>query len=274
MRRFSFTRVLGVLPLYLLLVALLSSCDAQGQNAQCNNAPNCNITQNQFGSSSNGQTNPTSPSDQPTQVPSPTPSPTPLPPTPTPTAVSQSTGTVLCQADWSSGMNGWTGTPDWKTLNGTLVNDGTYDSGGVPPSLLAPCDLNSIPNYRVEVKVQVQSQGSPGPGFGFYVRYRADTNSGYMVGDTAGFDEHCGDLCAVSISPASDFFHPIENIKFVPGTTMHTYTIEVKDNHIKVFIDGGFITDVIDNRSLNGGSVGFWDTYVQLTVSSFKVTSL
>jgi len=196
-----------------------------------------------------------------------------LPIQPTPTLSPPLTsGTILCQADWSSGMNGWTGTPDWKTLNGMLLNDGTNSGAQDPPTLLAPCDLNSVPNYKVEVKIQMQSQSSGHlygyPGFGFYVRYRPDSNSGYMVGDS-------GDpLSTLSIAPASDMGSFIENIDFVPGTAIRTYTIIVKDNHIEVFIDGGFVTDVTDNKSLAGGSVGFWDKGVELTISSFKVISV
>src|SRR5882724_1870046 len=189
--------------------------------------------------------------------------PTIVAPTPSPTSTS---GSVLCQADWSNGLNGWIGTPDWKTLNSVLINDGTNGGSQDPPTLLAPCDLNSVPNYRVEVKIQMQSQGYD-PGFGFYVRYRSDSNSGYMVGNTTAYGG-CSAVCSLSIAPTSDFYTPIENIKFVPGTVMRTYTIEMKDNHIKVFIDGGFVTDVTDNRSLSGGSVGFWDKDVQLAVSS------
>src|SRR4051812_23465101 len=31
----------------------------------------------------------------------------------------------LYSADWSAGLNGWAGSGAWKTLNGTLLNDGT-----------------------------------------------------------------------------------------------------------------------------------------------------
>jgi hypothetical protein len=70
------------------------------------------------------------PTAMPTQAPTPTPipptpTPTPIPPTatsvpnPTPTPVPTPTpthkpGDVLYQADWSNGMNGWAGTPDWN----------------------------------------------------------------------------------------------------------------------------------------------------------------
>ena len=204
-----------------------------------------------------------------------TPNPTPMPsPTPAPQV-----GDTPCQADWSSGIDGWSGgTQDWKTLNGILLNDGTNLGAQDPPTLLAPCNLNSFPNYKVEVKIQVQSQ-TPGhaygyPSFGLYVRYRSGSsggysnNSGYRVGDS-------GDpLSTLNIAPASDLnlYSSIQNISYSPGTAVHTYTIEVKDNHIRVFIDGGFFADVTDNASLDGGSVGFWDKAVQIAVSSFKVT--
>jgi serine/threonine protein kinase len=193
----------------------------------------------------------------------------PGPPTPTAAPLSE---TVLCQADWSQGLKGWTGTPDWKALNGMLMNDGTISGAQDPPTLRAPCDLNRTPNYQLEAKVQVQSRGFDA-GFGFYVRYTPDRKSGYMVGNTNDYGR-CNLMCTISITPATDFYAPIEKIKFVPGTTIQTYTIEVEDNHIKVFIDGGYIANVTDSRFSSGKSVGLWDKGIRLTISSFKITSL
>jgi hypothetical protein len=86
MKQVLFRRVFCVLLLYWLLVLLLSACgaEAQGQNAECIQSPNCNINQSQSGSSSNGQSSPASASSPAAAIPSPTSTPAPIPPTPTP----------------------------------------------------------------------------------------------------------------------------------------------------------------------------------------------
>ena len=45
----------------------------------------------------------------------------------TATSISNTNETLLYSADWSHGLNGWTGTSDWTVLNGMLHNDGTDD---------------------------------------------------------------------------------------------------------------------------------------------------
>src|SRR5258708_5055227 len=61
-----------------------------------------------------------------TPVPSPTPTTT---PSPTPTPLPKP-NTVLYQADWTKGMNGWHGAAGWEVYNGTLlaVNVGNTSS--------------------------------------------------------------------------------------------------------------------------------------------------
>jgi len=78
-------------------------------------------------------------------------SPTPIPPTPTP---APKPGDVLYQANWSNGLNGWAGSPDWKALNGMLLNDGTTTNEPIEPTIVAPYDLGAITNYAVEATIQ------------------------------------------------------------------------------------------------------------------------
>src|SRR5689334_10044113 len=63
---------------------------------------------------------------------------------------------VLYQADWSNGMDGWSGSGGWKTVGGMLVNDGTNDD----PSLWipAPYEPGSITDYAIEAEIQLVSE--------------------------------------------------------------------------------------------------------------------
>jgi hypothetical protein len=76
MKVFSFPKAFAILLLCLLLIGCFSACgaEAQGQTAGCVNSPNCTITQNQYGATSNGPASPTSIPAQSTSV-------TPTPPT-------------------------------------------------------------------------------------------------------------------------------------------------------------------------------------------------
>jgi hypothetical protein len=54
-------------------------------------------------------------------------------------------GRVLYTADWSTGLDGWAGSGDWKTLRGVLLNDGT--SGSRTP-ILAPARIATLTDNR------------------------------------------------------------------------------------------------------------------------------
>jgi hypothetical protein len=61
---------------------------------------------------------------------------------------------------------------------------------------------------------------------------------------------------------------------FTPGTTLHTYQVEIKETTIQLYIDGRLVLNVADRRYLTGAEIGLWCQHVQLAVTSFKVTSL
>lgn len=65
-----------------------------------------------------------------------------------------------------------------------------------------------------------------------------------------------------------------KSASFDPGTSVHLYRVEAKDNTIKLFIDGNLILTMTDNRYLTGSEVGLWSNDVQFQVSSFKVMAM
>jgi hypothetical protein len=96
----------------------------------------------------------------PTATPQPTYTPTPQP-TNTPCA---QPGQLLYQADWSGGFDGWMAAPDWKTVSGQLVDDGTnWDNtqfAHAPRIDHTACAAN----YAVEAEIQAVRAGN-GCGF-------------------------------------------------------------------------------------------------------------
>jgi hypothetical protein len=83
-------------------------------------------------------------------------------------------------ADWSSGLNGWTASQDWKTVSGQLVNDGTNtDATHVAQ---APRITPYTANYAVEAEIQAvrADNGCWGAAFGLSVR--GESGGDYRVG--------------------------------------------------------------------------------------------
>src|SRR5579871_5253182 len=192
--------------------------------------------------------------------------------TPNPSTNQTATPTprMVYQADWSSGLNGWVGSADWKARNGQLTNDGTQNIHNLSmPTIQVPFDLSTIPDYLIEARMQV-TQTAHAAGFGLFVRY--DNNGhGYIVG--AGSPQE-GPTSVFEITQADNWHTPLQEIAFTPGNQWHTYRIEVQGNHITVFIDGGFVMDVTDATYPTGAFVGLWDSNTQLAISSFVIESV
>ncbi len=205
------------------------------------------------GSGSNATSQPAAtqpPTSSPTQVPTPTPTPRPGP------------GTVLCQAN--SNWSGWNGTKDWKVSNGMLLDDGTSNTPG--GSITAPCQL-TVPDYAVEVTMQVVNfQSCCTDNVGMILR--GSSTGGYDV----GLEIDSNHLAKIATDYTS--VNPIASAHFDPGLSVHTYRAEVKGNTIKFFIDGGLLVSATDNQFLDPGQVGLYSSFVQVEVTSFKVTAL
>lgn len=219
----------------------------------------------------NDQSN-TSPTLVPTSAPAPIPTPT---PTPTPSPTPPPPGTILYQADWSNGLNGWKGSPDWKVLNGKLLSDGSNGNIIDGPTIVPPYQVSNTADYAIEANIQLISYGYVGEGsssFGISLRGTSTTNGwqGY-TGGLLAFNEYQRYMQITG----PDIFGALKRGDFDPGSTSsHTYRVEVKGNDIKLLIDGSIRLEVTDNRYLSGAQVGFWCFGPQISVSSFKVFAL
>ena len=226
-------------------------------------------------------TNNTVPTTAPTATPTDTPTDTPttdpnVTPTPTTVPTVQTTpGTVLYTADWSSGMNGWAGSADWKTLNGALLNDGSNGNVTAGPTIVPPYQLEGINDYAIEAKIQVVSFGNYNPRFGLAIR------GATVNGNWQGYETGIGSLDASNYNSTcnsriytTDFNSPITNTPFDPGKSVHTYRFEAKGNTLRFYIDGGSVLQATDNQFLSGAQAGLWSYNAQLSVTSFKITAL
>ncbi len=199
-------------------------------------------------------------------------SPTPLAPTTTPTPTASSLpGAILYQADWTSGMNGWTGGSQWKVVNGMLVSDGTnagYTATGVD-AVTAPYQPSTA-NYAVEASIQIVS--SPDPCY-FGIRGRVQSDGSNYDGYFVGFDTSSGGAVIASFS-AGDYWALRGSKEYSPGSGWHTYRAAFKDNQLTLLIDGNVVLQATDNKFLSAGQVGLGNGRCQVDVNRFQVLSL
>jgi serine/threonine protein kinase len=191
-------------------------------------------------------------------------------PTPTPTRITLITnlypkpGTILYQADWSRGLNGWVGTSDWNILNGMLHDDGSYyPSAAAGPTIVAPF-LPDTADYAVEARVQKIGGACFDP-----VTFRGNQ-------ETNGWHGYKVTVCEKSIGLYRDDLNlnnKIATASFDPGNGWHLYRVEAKGPQIKVFIDGKLVLKGNDNSYLSTGQLGIKSS-AQLIVSSFKIITL
>jgi hypothetical protein len=182
----------------------------------------------------------------------------------TPTAVPQS-ATVLYQANWAGGLDGWTGSKDWNAQGNMLVSDGTNQPAGADgPTILAPYQLPASGNFAIEIKVRrVNTSG----GFDPLLFHGTSTAYGWQGYKLTVCD--CGDLRITS----DDFNDVLGRVSFNAGADWHTYRVEVRGSTMTVIVDGASMLTVHDSRFLSGGQVGI-KTSTQIMASSFEITSL
>jgi hypothetical protein len=200
---------------------------------------------------------PTAPAPQPGVTPAPS-----MTPTPSATAIPPA-GTIICQADWSQGVDGWSSTPDWKYVSQMLVNDGT--TGGYDYSIiLAPCRLSSG-NYVVEAQIQY-TRGEDE--FGLLARGDGGGATGYMGLVSTDRYDNSASIYRNTTSLAAKEEYKVD-------TAWHIYRLEVRNEHLLFFIDGQQIVETTDTTYLSAGRAGLvvrGDT--QINVKSFQITAL
>lgn len=163
-------------------------------------------------------------------------------------------GTVLYAADWSTGLNGWTGSSQWKSVPGAMVSDGTAftDSDSTVTAPFFP----TTSNYRIEATAAIVKRGF-GCQFGLYGR------GGYTVGTTEdGYVD------------GSRPFLVAKGLLDTLAETFHTYAASFHGNRIELEVDGAVVLQDADNRFLAPGRVGVTSRGCQVELRSFTVTVL
>jgi hypothetical protein len=199
------------------------------------------------------------------------------PPTPTaapvsPTSTAPRSGTLLYQANWKHGLAGWHASAGWKLVGSQLVIETPASA-----SIIAPY-RPTVTNYAIEVTVQIMRMLKPTKnGFTLFAS-SAPGKAGYSGGVVAltprepqlpppGYAQITTDKLDASAG--------FQEIDFVPGTSWHTYRIEVQGNEALLFVDGTRVSHATSQeQALSTGPIGMNSTGLSLRVSSFRVTAL
>lgn len=137
-------------------------------------------------------------------------------------------------------------------------------------ALLAPFEV-PVSDYAVEAVVQMP-RGSPnGPNeFGLFARATSNMRdqAGYLAGSLYG---------RVGIGIASELSWAGNNLAEVPlsiDSGLHIWRFEVRQNRLRLLIDGALVAEAVDNRYLRGSRAGVFAAYAQPVVCWFGVRSL
>lgn len=171
---------------------------------------------------------------------------------------------LLYREDGSDNWNGWTGSSDWKVINGMLQNDGISTNGFTAPTIIvSPYKVSGTDDYAIEATIQVVSFPNTGyvPSFEIGIRGNGSTSNNDWQGYWAEVSE-------AQLSLASGYG------PFQPGNNWHTYRLEAKGNSLKVFVDGTYIAGANSNEYPTGGQSGLGSLNTQLKVNSFKVFAI
>ncbi len=176
-------------------------------------------------------------------------------------------------------LHTWTdGAPGWQVRQNALLNTGTGSwnaTGG--PTIIAPCDVSSASEWastNIAVQTTIRVTGVQANAcFGMTIRGTL-TFSGWQ-GYKLGVGTCLGALDEVRVT-GPDYLRDTQakEVAFSPGSSVHTYRVEIEDTAIKVFIDGKLLLATTDTRYLTGLEIGLWSQNTQLTVTSFTVTGI
>ncbi len=178
--------------------------------------------------------------------------------------------TVLYQADWSKGADGWKLPPHWSIQHGALENDG----GGVD-AMPIPYTV-TVPDYEVDLVARVVNVASP-------------QNCGNLYGmqalDTSGNQLYYAQIYCIGTNPQN----PGESLlnvtagdtggfataDFALNNDVKTYRVQVHAQGLRFFpnsaaANGGATSSV----PLSPATFSLLDQHVQLEVTKFAVLKL
>ncbi|CAN5800613.1 hypothetical protein BH23CHL2_BH23CHL2_17610 [soil metagenome] len=195
-----------------------------------------------------------------------TPSPGPPPPPPPPLPEG-----VVYQSDWSGGIDGWIGSPDWQAVNGRLVNDGTRSTRDL--WIEAPVQVDPWQAMVIEFKIE-----APDNDYGsFGLVARASDAGWYQFGVRWEDFERGSGVPVVTLGASIRQETRRVREEFVtlrwPLTSgPHLFRAEFRDGEARFFVDGREAGSISEGIFVPGEFIGLWSERTPLQVLFFRVT--
>ncbi|HLG75829.1 MAG TPA: family 16 glycoside hydrolase [Ktedonobacteraceae bacterium] len=188
-----------------------------------------------------------------------------------PTSNSRPPGTMLYQADWTQGFDGWRNTNGWKIADGTLESDAsnTY--------IITVPYMPAVSAYTIEFRLRVAHVPTDGGNF-LLIAQKQSHNDGYSAGvlDLRGPGIHATGVhpqCEADIDPSDDAAG-YDGHDYEPGNNWHTYRVAVKNRMVDLYID-----NLLNSRNsstateLSHGPLQIQSGAVAVQINSFHVVA-
>jgi Domain of Unknown Function (DUF1080) len=174
---------------------------------------------------------------------------------------------------WQAQRAGW-------HFHGAYIKDGLLQVRGTTAAI-APYQIHTA-NYAVEAKIKLDSTSDSPNSFG--VLFRSTTTDPDLQGSNV--QAMVGGIIQLTLNGDTTSwaaFHSADNnvqmykpnTEYDPGYSWHTYRVEVRNNSIRLFVDGRQATELKNFSTLFSGTrIGLYTAHSGTEVGTFKVTSL
>jgi len=196
----------------------------------------------------------------------------------TPTAAARSAASplapVLYQADWTTGVGGWTLYRGFNVSQGMLTFDGMSDSGA-----FAPFSLKGLTSYAVEATIKVGTSATPEQAS--YEIFARRASARHVTGLFAGYASIAGEKAATNVAAlywdgsSETYATYVPGAAFRPDAGFHIYRLEVQGSLYRLLIDGQEMVPwtLVTTQNL-GDMAGLVFTYIPAEVKTFTVLEL
>jgi hypothetical protein len=178
---------------------------------------------------------------------------------------------VIYESNWTSGLDGWIGTPDWQAGAAALLNDGSRE--GDDPWIEAPVQVDPAQSMVIELNVDIQADR-----FGSFGLVARAGQAGWFQFGARWERTRDGNEQAVAFMGAAirqeiarEPFE-FESVPYPLSPGPHWYRAEFSDGGVRFLIDGVEIGYVSDGEFVYGEYIGLWSDRTPLVVRYFRVT--
>lgn len=193
------------------------------------------------------------------------------------TATKPAAGSVLYQANWSGGDDGWSLKDGWQHKGNGIGT--TFEDTEANANVFAPFKPSSA-NYSVETDINFTGFGDKGKANDNKHKTGAGGNADYGVivrfdngqGYACGLDRNAG--AYIVLLKDNQVATKLTNAGYHFNTGSHTFRVKVQGGEITFSIDGSVVAQVSDGTLTEPGEVGLRSNNAVIEVTSFKVLAL